>query len=115
MITAADVRYPYHDGDYGDYAGGCVDAPTYYRLLPHAVAYVNSLTGGKAEACPAVCNAVCAVIDVLAEDSAAVKSESNDGVSITYRGPADPLDRRIYRAAAVHLSGTGLLYRGVYG
>ena len=42
-----------------------------------------------------------------------IASETNDGISVTYTTEGSTDEQRLYRAAVLYLSNTGLLYRGV--
>ncbi len=106
--------------DYGWYTSvfhGQLDETAFYRYSERAWAYVDRLTLGRASAqdADAIRMAVCEVAEEMArEEQGRVVSESNDGVSVSYeRSAAQTRNRRLYDAAALYLSGTGLLYRGV--
>jgi len=102
---------PHYWPDHTDYAaaGGRLPAARFDELLPHAIAEVdaaiwpNAVTDATALAWV---RAVCAVADVL--DEPAVTSEHVGNASVTY---ADP--RTIAAVIRQHLTGTGLLYRGI--
>lgn len=109
--------------DYGyyldTYDGNAVAEADFARLSRRASAYLDSLTGGKIRgvwtADERVKDACCAIADILhkQEQGGEVASESNDGASVTYvTGSATP-EQRMYNAAVMYLSNTGLLYAGV--
>lgn len=57
--------------------------------------------------------AFCALCDAYAkEETADITSEQNDGISVTYGARKGTSEERLRNAAALFLSGTGLLYRG---
>jgi hypothetical protein len=58
-------------------------------------------------------NAVCAIAEILYDEDTGgrIQSESNDGVSVSYRTNEKSLDSRIFAAASECLSGTGLIGR----
>ena len=111
----------YADYDYylNEYSGNAVAEADFARLSRQASAYLDSLTCGKIRGTwvddSRVKDASCALADILhaQEQGGEVASESNDGASVTYvTGSATP-EQRMYNAAAMYLSGTGLLYAGV--
>ena len=87
------------------------------RLLP----YLDSVTFDRIAAVTdekikeRVKEACCAVADVLLqkEQRDGIASETNDGISVTYTTEGSTDEQRLYRAAVLYLSNTGLLYRGV--
>lgn len=93
------------------------------RQAVYASAYLDELTMGRTsgvlppDTLERAKLALCAIVDAHAtnEKIGDVASESNDGVSITYRSGSDGITpgKRLYDAAACFLSNTGLLYRGV--
>lgn len=96
------------------------------RLAVYASAYLDDLTMGRvsddlsADVQQGLKNALCAVVDAyrINERGGDIASETNDGISVTYVGGASSTQaksagRRLYEAAALFLSRTGLLYRGV--
>lgn len=111
----------YADYDYylNEYSGNAVAEADFARLSRQASAYLDSLTCGKIRGTwvddSRVKDACCALADILhaQEQGGEVASESNDGASVTYvTGNATP-EQRMYNAAVMHLSNTGLLYAGV--
>ena len=111
----------YADYDYylNEYSGNAVAEADFTRLSRQASAYLDSLTCGKIRGSwvddNRVKDACCAAAEILhaQEQGGEVASESNDGASVTYvTGNATP-QQRLYNAALMHLSSTGLLYAGV--
>lgn len=111
----------YADYDYyiNDYSGRAIAETDFPRLSRQASAYLDSLTYGKIRGPwvddSRVKDACCAVAEVMQkqEQGGEVASESNDGASVTYvTGNATP-EQRMYNAAVMYLSSTGLLYAGV--
>ena len=122
------MDYSYYRDVFGGRAVSEADFP---RLARKARAYIQYLTGGRAEGCSvdAVRDAVCAVCDVYAAEEARlekargdareVASENNDGWSVSYvtegqagRTHEETLREKAYQAAYPYLAFTGLLYRG---
>ena len=110
----------YADYDYylNEYSGNAVAEADFTRLSRQASAYLDSLTCGKIRGTwvddSRVKDACCAVAEVMQkqEKGGEVASESNDGASVTYvTGSATP-EQRMYNAAVMYLSSTGLLYAG---
>ena len=111
--------YAAYDYYLNEYSGNAVSEADFARLSRQASAYLDSLTYGKIRGPwvddSRVRDACCAVAEVMykQEQGGEVASESNDGASVTYvTGSATP-EQRMYNAAAMYLSGTGLLYAGV--
>ena len=113
----------YADYDYylDEYFGNSISSDDFVRLSRQASAYIDTITYGNAEKATdskvitKLSDACCAVAEVMQkqEQGGEVASESNDGASVTYvTGSATP-EQRMYNAAAMYLSGTGLLYAGV--
>ena len=114
--------------EYVDYAyyqksfGGELDESMFNKSLKWATAKVNQLTFGRIsrldEIPECVKDAICAAIEKYAtqEKKAAsmVKSETNDGYSISYATPASDEDfnSEVKRCIKMYLSGTGLTYLG---
>lgn len=111
----ADFSY-YKDTYCGEMAEG-----DFKRLSRSASAYLDSVTFDRIAAVTdekikeKVKEACCAVADALLrkEQRDGIAAESNDGVSITYTSETNADEQRLYRAAVLYLSNTGLLYRGV--
>ena len=111
----------YADYEYylNEHSGNAVAEADFTRLSRQASAYLDSLTYGKIRGPwvddSRVKDACCAVAEVMQkqEKGGEVASESNDGASVTYvTGSATP-EQRMYNAAVMYLSNTGLLYAGV--
>ena len=91
------------------------------RLSRSASAYLDSITFDRIPSVTdekikeRVKEACCAVADVLLqkEQRDGIASETNDGISVTYTTEGSTDEQRLYRAAVLYLSNTGLLYRGV--
>lgn len=110
----------YADYDYylNEYSGNAVAEADFARLSRQASAYLDSLTCGKIRGPwvddSRVKDACCALADILhAQEQGEVASESNDGTSVTYVTSGKTAQNRMYDAAVMHLSNTGLLYAGV--
>ena len=111
----------YADCDYylNEYSGNAVAEADFARLSRQASAYLDSLTCGKIRGPwvddSRVKDACCALADILhaQERGGEVASESNDGTSVTYVTSGKTAQNRMYDAAVMYLSGTGLLYAGV--
>ena len=107
------VPYAYYSGTFH----GRLAESEYDRLSIYARAYLEDLTSGRVNAAAdqeKVKLAFCAAVDAVAmnEQIGNVASESNDGISVTYR--QDKSDKaRVYDAVRAFLADTGLLYRGV--
>lgn len=93
------------------------------RQAIKATAFVRQITGGKADGVTdddiranAVRNAICEVCEVYATAEAGeIESESNDNVSVKYsRSGISGTVTSPLSAAILHLTGTDLLYMGVY-
>lgn len=117
MLT---VDYKY----YTETFHGKMTEADFERLSVYASAYLDELTFGKISAeldsdtKDKAKRAFCAVADAyrLNEQGGGIAAESNDGISVTYVAGvsnAKTDGRRLYEAAALFLSSTGLLYRGV--
>ena len=111
----------YADYDYylNEYSGNAVAEADFTRLSRQASAYLDSLTYGKIRGPwvddSRVKDACCAIADILhaQEQGGEVASESNDGASVTYVTSGKTAQNRMYDAAVMYLSSTGLLYAGV--
>ena len=111
----------YADYDYylNEYSGNAVAEADFTRLSRQASAYLDSLTYGKIRGPwvddSRVKDACCAVAEVMykQEQGGEVASESNDGTSVTYVTSGKTAQNRMYDAAVMYLSNTGLLYAGV--
>lgn len=110
--------------DYGyyldTYDGNAVAEADFARLSRRASAYLDSLTGGKIRgvwtADERVKDACCAIADILhkQEQGGEIASESNHSVSRTYVTSGKSASNKMYDAAVIYLSNTGLLYAGCY-
>lgn len=103
---------------YTDIYCGAMAEEDFLRLQKRASAYLDYITIQRASAAgsqEAVKLALCAVADVMHRfEQRQVRSEQNDGVSISYAdSPAEDRAKALYDAAACYLSESGLLYRGV--
>lgn len=108
---------------YKDTFHGKLPEAEFERQAVYASAYLDDLTMGRTSAplppdtLERAKLALCAVVDAYAtnEKKGDVASETNDGISVTYRSAAEGATpaRRLYDAAACFLDNTGLLYRGV--
>lgn len=108
---------------YRDSFGGTIikDAETFASVSTEANAYIDLITRGKVEeVTDAVKNATCAVAEVICkqaqDEEATVASESvgNHSKSYTVSKKSDAeREREKFRKAALYLSMTGLLYRGL--
>lgn len=102
---------------------GRLSKTEFIRQAVYASAYLDDVTMGRAsggmdeELTERVKLALCAVADASSknEEIGDIASETNDGVSVTYRSTGGETSKaaRLYDAAAGFLGGTGLLYRGV--
>lgn len=110
---------------------GTLEQGDFDKQVVKASAHVRSITFGRADTYTdddAVKLATCAVCDVISEDSKRrllhkgmnVSSENTDGYSVSYvteqnsgETVEELLERKVYKAAEVFLSPTGLLYLGV--
>lgn len=111
--------------DYAYYQslGGQLSEKDFQRLVWQAWAYLEALTMGRVnQALPPqnaerVKRACCALTDEYAaqEEGGEVASASNDGYSETYVGSGRTAAQRLYDAAALFLTTTGLLYAGMGG
>lgn len=116
MIT---VDYSFYTGAYH----GTLAEVDFNRLAVKASAYLDRVTFGRLAAVTdtAVLElaklACCAAADaMLANEQGGVKTESNDGISVTYvegSGLAKADGKRLREAVGLFLGGTDLLYRGV--
>lgn len=112
----------YADYDYylDEYFGNSISGDDFARLSRQASAYIDTITYGNAEKATdskviaKLSDACCAVAEVMQkqEQGGEVASESNDGTSVTYVTSGKTAQNRMYDAAVMHLSNTGLLYAG---
>jgi hypothetical protein len=115
--------------DYIDYAfyvdpyRGKLEEEEFYRYAVHAAAYLDTVTHGRITEelsqrdIERVKLALCAVTDIYATEAKIgnIASETNDGVSVSYRTGTEEktTSRQAWEAAVRFLGNTGLLYRGV--
>lgn len=101
---------------------GKMSQEDFERLIFRASIYVRRLTFGRDEAVvnprleTMVHMAQCAVADAmeLNERGGGTIAETNDGVSVTYAVSKSTVTeaQRLYQAAALYLSSTGLMFQG---
>lgn len=107
--------------DYGFYTYvycGNMSEDEFERYSAAAAAFVGQISFGRELPEDAGGRAICAVADVMrrGEERAGISREENDGIAVTYAGTSSAeVAAECYRAAALYLGGTGLLYRGVGG
>lgn len=95
-----------------DYNGQCIKSEEEFKsVLNLATKYVMKATNSKGTLSE-IGEAICAVCDVLIKnlDSVGIKSESADGVSVTYTD--ERCEKLIYNALKLYLP-SKLLYRGI--
>nr|UWG30683.1 MAG: Protein of unknown function (DUF3199) [Bacteriophage sp.] len=120
-----DVRKPYADFMYyrNDYGGVQIkNERDFKRMEKISEAFVEQVTFGRIATLVSITDsirdAICCVADMVAVQNekreAVVKSESNDGYSISYADAVNDtvLRNEMYRAVRSYLANTGLLYRG---
>lgn len=113
------VLYTFYTGTYK----GTLAEADFNHLSVKASVYLNRVTFNRLSSITdaAVLNsaslAFCAVVDAMKQnEEGGIKSESNDGVSVTYvenSGSAKTDGRRLREAVDLFLGGTDLLYRGI--
>ncbi len=109
MIRLAD--YNYYSTDYG---GTLISRDEFNLLSQRASAQVIAYTFGRAAKSDidVVRDACCAVADVIYQhENRNVKSENNDGYSVTYELTAKSLDEDILSVISAYLDPTGLTRR----
>lgn len=123
MLTR-DTRSPYVDYRYYQnvYHGKIVKADEFQTAEIEAEAFVNAITFGRISKLDPVPDcvklAICSVIEVLHQyiesHQSQIKSESNDGYSVTYAEAVKDADCNIdmRHRAKRHLANTGLMYKG---
>ncbi|MBQ7975402.1 MAG: hypothetical protein IJ300_06920 [Clostridia bacterium] len=105
------------DFDYyvSEYGGTMLDSGSFNQLSLRASALVNAYTFGRAaeSSLDDVKAAVCAVAEVIHrhEQNSNIKSENNDGYSVTYCEPENKLDDDIYNTVMTYLQHTKLTRR----
>ena len=96
------------------YKGNALTETEFNRLLPRSLAYIKMITSGSADDSDAVKMATCAVVEeTKKQEQPELASQTVDNWTKTFRAPDKSGTRRLYDAARLYLSGTGLLYRGV--
>lgn len=98
------------------YLGNNITEADFDRLMSRAGFYLQQITGGsikKQAETDAVKMAACAVAEVWQEkeQGGSVVSESVGKWSKTYADQGKTADKKLYEAAAMYLSSTGLLSR----
>lgn len=120
------MLYATYDYYVSSWAGTAIPSPeAYTEYANKAQRYLDYVTQHRiTDITTQVKNAVCSAAEELykatqavANTPGGVKSESNDGVSVTYTdtSPNTQIKQRkqaMYQAIEQELSGTGLLYRG---
>lgn len=106
--------------------GGKLEAEDFYRYAKRACAEIDRVTFGRLTSMPeseiqdAVRDAVCAVAEQMYSfenaKGAEIASESNDGVSVSYRDVSDKRkqEQAISQTLRTYLAQTGLMFRGAY-
>lgn len=109
MVRLAD--YEYYISDFG---GSMLSRADFNRLSARASALASAYTFARAESSGLDCvkDAVCAVCEVIYKDEqrGGVKSENNDGYSVTY-DEGENVEDRIYKTLLVYLQSSGLMQR----
>lgn len=111
------VSYSFYYNSYCGSAPGVIPEESFPRFADRARSNLAAVICGGVSLEPLeneVKCAICACAEVLYENSVSglVKTENTDGYSVTYRDAA-PLTGEIYRAAAVYLAGSGVMFAGV--
>ena len=112
----------YADYDYytSVYAGS-LSEDDFARLSVAARRYINMITMGRACTAPEsvrgdLADCMCAIVDEMymqqQTSGADIASESNDGVSVTYRDNRGSPEQRLQGIAMQYLASTGLMYAG---
>lgn len=96
-----------------EYSGSLIKSEEeFLSYASKAEYYIKEITFGNVEEFDyEVCLAVCAVADVLKNDSGNIVSEHNDGYIVTYKKDKTLL-AEVYSAASLYLPDE-LLYRGI--
>lgn len=124
-MATVENHPPYVDFDYYQQTfHGTMDDIAFERALIEAEAFIDTITFGRVarlDVIPdAVKNAVCAAVEEInrrnqsQQQHTGIKSESNDGASVTYDDAIsdDQCRATMSAKARIYLSNTGLLYRG---
>lgn len=119
------IKSPYVDFGYyqKEYGGTHIKTEKDFRRAEKfSEAYVNQITFGRIQKLPmltdSIRDAICCVADTVAiqneKKETAVKSESNDGYSVSYSDATSntALQIEMHRIVRSYLANTGLLYRG---
>lgn len=119
------IASPYVDFTYYKEEYGGVHIKTekdFRRAEKFTEAFVNQITFGRIPKLPmltdSIRDAICSAADSIAiqreKNEAVVKSESNDGYSVSYAdaGSYSAVRSEMYRTVRTYLANTGLLYRG---
>lgn len=116
------VDYDFYKESYG---GSNVPQGSFLKFAIKASAYIDRITFNRVKKLEEVSEeikfATCAVIDFdkkIEDDGGIISSESEGNHSVTYVDGntgvnTETEDKRRYKEAALFLSNTGLLYRGV--
>lgn len=124
-MSIIKTRAPYVDFDYYlQTFCGSMDEISFGRALIEAQAFIDTITFGRIarlDVIPdCVKNAVCAAAEEInrrdesQRQHAGIKSESNDGASVTYDDVIsnEQCKANMLAKARMYLANTGLLYRG---
>lgn len=115
-MLVSDVSYEYYLSSYNCGREGKLSPSDFDFYCRRATEEVALRINGKAdeEHKNSVRLAICEVADLISSSAAPhnIKSENIDGYSVTYKDHA-PLSLSIASILEKHLSGSGLLYRGV--
>lgn len=100
------------------YKGKAIIQADFNRLATRADSYIDSITQGRASSYStdnAVKMAACAVAEawLTNEQGGDLQSQSVGSWSMTYANKTKSSDGRLYGAASLYLSGTGLLNRWI--
>ena len=118
------IQKPYVDYDYysKDYRGTEASKTTFEQNLKWATALIDTITFGRIrslEVIPdCVKDAICCAVEKYSTyqklRNQELKSESNDGYSVSYADAGKESDMRqeVIADMKIYLSGTGLTYRG---
>lgn len=123
-MLAEDYRSPYVDFSYyqNTYHGNLVSEEEFGSAELEAESYVNAITFGRIQRLDeipdcvkkAICSATEEMHLYLTRRNAPVKSESNDGYSVTYADAIGESEciQSMKRKVSMHLANTGLMYKG---
>lgn len=118
------IREPYADFTYyhEEYGGAQIKPEDFARSIKYATAFVDRVTFGRIRKLSTVPDfvkdATCAAaerFDLFRKRSDQdIKSESNDGYSVSYQdaGTREGMEKDALESVKMYLSGSGLLYRG---